>query len=201
MSVHHMARGWRARTPHAGAAWLAVLLLAACTSPAASPSADDLTPTATAAASEAEPMSEAPSESAEASEPAAMDDATVEVSDSDLGEILVDAEGMTLYVFTNDTEGTSNCSGDCLAQWPPLTVDEGEEPVAGEGVSAELATIERDDGSVQVTANGLPLYYFAADQAAGDLNGQNVGGVWFVVGADGEMIQETAAVPDNPYDY
>jgi predicted lipoprotein with Yx(FWY)xxD motif len=203
MSVLHLLRGRRTRAVRVLAAWLALLLASACTQAGdGSPTANVPTPTPAMSetATMSEEASESPSEEATESE-AASGDATVQVAESDLGEILVDAEGMTLYIFTNDTQGTSNCSGDCLANWPPLTVDEGEEPTGGDDVTAELGTITRDDGSLQVTVNGLPLYYFAADQAAGDVNGQNVGGVWFVVGPDGEMIEGTAAAPDNPYDY
>ena len=108
-------------------------------------------------------------------------------ADSDLGTILTDAAGKTIYFFANDTEGTSNCEGDCLANWPPVEAE--DSPAAGEGVTAELGTIERSDGTRQLTVNGFPAYYFAADAAAGDVNGQGVGGVWWVFGADGEHIE------------
>jgi predicted lipoprotein with Yx(FWY)xxD motif len=111
--------------------------------------------------------------------------ATVETADSALGTILVDDAGLTLYLFMNDTDGTSTCYDDCEANWPPLTVD--GEPTAGEGADASLlGTTERDDGSTQVTYAGQPLYRFAGDQAAGDVNGQGVGDVWFAVTPEGE---------------
>lgn len=165
---------------------IVLLTLVACTSPAdeGSPSA------ATTAASGTPEATDSPSATASATT-AATDgagEATVLVADSDLGQILTDAEGMTIYFFANDTEGTSNCEGDCLANWPPVTVE--GEPVAGDGVEAELGTIEGNDGSTQLTVNGFPAYYFAGDQAAGDTNGQGVGEVWWVFGADGEPIQE-----------
>jgi predicted lipoprotein with Yx(FWY)xxD motif len=91
------------------------------------------------------------------------------------GTILVAASnGMTLYNFTKDTKdsGTSACTGGCLTTWPALTVPEGQAPIAGEGVTGKLGTITRtDDGSIQVTYNGLPLYFFKNDKAPGDLNG------------------------------
>ena len=82
----------------------------------------------------------------------------------------------------------SNCSGGCARAWPPLlTVGA---PQTGDGVNAaSLATIERDDGSIQVTYNGWPLYYFAKDQQPGNTNGQGVGDVWFVVSALGEAVR------------
>jgi predicted lipoprotein with Yx(FWY)xxD motif len=107
------------------------------------------------------------------------------------GEALVDGEGRTLYLFTNDTQnaGTSACTGDCLVAWPPLLTD--GDPAAGGGVDeAMLGTITLPDGTTQVTYNGWPLYYYAEDTAAGDANGQGVGGVWFLVSPTGEMIEQ-----------
>lgn len=116
--------------------------------------------------------------------------ATVQVADSDLGSILVDSEGMTLYLFEADTDGSSTCYDDCATAWPALVDDA---PVAGDGVDeALLGTTERDDGDVQVTYDGQPLYYFASDEAAGDTNGQGVGDVWYVVDPAGAAITEKA---------
>jgi predicted lipoprotein with Yx(FWY)xxD motif len=100
--------------------------------------------------------------------------------DATLGTILVDADGFTLYTFSNDTAGSgaSACSGGCATNWPPLTAD--GEPSAASGINGELATIDRADGTTQVTYNGMPLYRFANDAAPGDTNGHEVGGVWFV---------------------
>lgn len=103
------------------------------------------------------------------------------------GDILVDDEGMTLYLFTRDEDGESVCYDDCADAWPPLVVE--GEPTAGDGVTAELATTERRDGSMQVTAGGWPLYYFTPDERPGDANGQAVGGVWYVLAPDGSMIE------------
>jgi predicted lipoprotein with Yx(FWY)xxD motif len=135
------------------------------------------------------PATEAPAESPTVGVPVT-GAATVEVSESaDFGPILVDAQGMSLYLFTNDTQnsGASTCADDCLAEWPALTTD--GDPAAGEGVDASLlGTIKRDDGSTQVTYNGWPLYYFADDTAAGDTNGQGLGDVWFLVTPAGEAV-------------
>ncbi len=107
---------------------------------------------------------------------------TVAVGGNDeLGDFLVAANGMTLYIFTVDDPGTSNCYDDCATAWPPLLVEEGQTPTAGEGVTGELGTTTRDDGTVQVTYNDQPLYFYAPDQEPGDATGQNVGDVWFVV--------------------
>jgi predicted lipoprotein with Yx(FWY)xxD motif len=128
-----------------------------------------------------------PTESSPSDEPA---EATVAVEDSDFGEIVVDAaEGRTLYVFLADTGSDSTCYDDCEDSWPPLTVE--GDPGAGEGIDASLlGTTERDDGSLQVTLDGHPLYYFAADETPDDINGQDVGDVWYVVSPEGEAIQE-----------
>lgn len=113
---------------------------------------------------------------------------TVAVESTDeYGDILVDGEGMTLYMFDSDTQGeeASTCYDDCLGNWPPLT---GEDPEAGDGVTAKLSTFEREDGEIQVAANGWPLYHFANDSSPGDTNGQGVGDVWWLLDPAGEPI-------------
>jgi predicted lipoprotein with Yx(FWY)xxD motif len=112
--------------------------------------------------------------------------ATVAVEASEFGEIVVDSEGRTLYVFLVDEGTESTCYDDCEATWPPLTV---EGDPTGDGVDASLlGTTEREDGSTQVTLDGHPLYYFASDETADDVNGQGVGDVWYVVSPEGEAI-------------
>ena len=138
------------------------------------------------------PATEAPAETATGAVPVT-GAATVAVSESaDFGSILVDGEGMSLYVFMADTQdgGTSACTdAECTAEWPPLTTD--GDPVAGEGVDESLlGTITRDDGSTQVTYNGWPLHTFADDTAPGDTNGQGMEGKWFLVSPEGEAIQQ-----------
>jgi predicted lipoprotein with Yx(FWY)xxD motif len=99
---------------------------------------------------------------------------------SSLGSFLVDSKGMTLYLYTKDTPNTSNCYSSCASYWPPLLTNGA--PVAGTGVTASLlGTTTRTDGTTQVTHNGWPLYYYASDKAAGDVTGENVQGVWFVI--------------------
>ena len=91
-----------------------------------------------------------------------------------LGNVLVaGSNGMTVYIFTKDTKdsGKSACTGGCLTKWPALTVAAGGTPTAGAGATGKLGTITRDDGTLQVTYNGLPLYFFANDKAPGDANG------------------------------
>ena len=110
-----------------------------------------------------------------------------------VGAMLVDSSGRTLYLFTRDERDVSNCAGGCALAWPPvLTVDS---PTAGEGVAEDrLNTISRSDGAKQVTFNGYPLYYFAANEKPGDTNGQDVGGVWYLVSTDGSQIQTNASI-------
>jgi predicted lipoprotein with Yx(FWY)xxD motif len=107
------------------------------------------------------------------------------VQDATLGAYLAGEDGRTLYVFLKDTGGTSACTGACATTWPPFTIATDDTLTPGDGVTGKFATIKRDDGSLQVTYEGAPLYYFAKDTKAGDVNGQGVGGVWFVAAVAG----------------
>jgi predicted lipoprotein with Yx(FWY)xxD motif len=112
---------------------------------------------------------------------AAQEDSFLKVAqDPAVGSFLTDAEGKTLYLFTPDaTPGESTCYDDCTQAWPPLAPAEGMTLPAG--VPGELATIERTDGTQQVTYNDIPLYYYAKDDDPGDTYGQGLGGRWFIV--------------------
>jgi predicted lipoprotein with Yx(FWY)xxD motif len=110
----------------------------------------------------------------------------------DLGTVLVDAKGMTLYTYTKDDVGISNCYGGCATAWPPLMAPSA--PVLPAGLPGLVGTTARTDGGMQVTYNGMPLYYWAQDQNPGDTTGQNVGGVWFVVNpADAPSVNVRAS--------
>jgi predicted lipoprotein with Yx(FWY)xxD motif len=99
--------------------------------------------------------------------------ATVGVSKSSLGSILVNANGHTLYLFKADSGMSSACTGACATAWPPLLVN--GTPTAGTGLTAaQLGTIARSGGSHQVTYDGHPLYLFIKDKKPGDVNGQGV---------------------------
>jgi predicted lipoprotein with Yx(FWY)xxD motif len=147
---------------------------------------------ATAAPSVAAP-SEAPSasasEAASASAPAAMT-AEIKLADSSLGQIIVDGAGMTLYMFQPDEAGTPTCYDDCATAWPPLLADDAASVTAGTGLDAsKITVVDRTDGGKQVKYGNWTLYYFANDAAAGDVKGQGLNDVWYVVGADGEPIK------------
>ncbi|WOP19350.1 hypothetical protein [Raineyella sp. LH-20] len=109
---------------------------------------------------------------------------------SSLGTIVVSDTGMTVYQFTNDVRdsGRSNCTGGCLAAWPPVLTTQ-DTPTL-QGVTGTVGTITTPQGAKQVTLNGLPLYYWASDTAPGDVTGQGVQGVWYVVAPDGSMIKQ-----------
>jgi len=130
----------------------------------------------------------------------------VTVSHTGAGDALAGPNGMTLYIYANDTADTSTCNGGCADAWPPLLGD-GADVNAGDGVSGTFGTTTRDDGTKQVTHNGQPLYYYASDAAPGDAKGDGVGGVWSIapVGEasassdESESESETAAPSKTPY--
>ena len=128
----------------------------------------------------------------EGSDVQAQAEATLALADGDLGEILVDADGNTLYMFVPDQEanGEPTCYDDCADAWPAFEAI--GDPTAGTGLDQSLlGVVARKDGSDQVTYNDLPLYYFSGDKAAGDTNGQGLNDVWWVLSAEGEPIKDT----------
>ena len=113
------------------------------------------------------------------------------MADSDLGQVLTAADGMTVYLFMPDAQGAPTCTDSCAEAWPPLTVDDPSLIIAGDGVDASLlSTAEHPAGGTQVTYNGWPLYFFSGDTAAGDTNGQGQGGVWYVLDPTGNAIDD-----------
>jgi predicted lipoprotein with Yx(FWY)xxD motif len=112
-------------------------------------------------------------------------------SNPKLGQILVDGNGRTLYLFEADKGTSSTCYGACATYWPPLLT--GAAPAAGTGVNASLLGMtKRTDGTTEVTYAGHPLYYVVTDHNPGDATGQgvnNFGAAWYVIGADGNKIQ------------
>ncbi len=176
----------------------AALLLAAC-QPTAAP-VQQILPTKAPAATMPPVPTQTPTTAALV--PATGSDATVSIAqvnsakDPQYGDILVDSKGMTLYIFTKDAPGKVNCSGDCLVKWPPLLTS--DTPKAGTGVDqAMLGTAKLADGSMIVTYNNMPLYYWVNDMKPGDATGQNVGSVWFVIAPDGKIIDKAPAAASS----
>jgi predicted lipoprotein with Yx(FWY)xxD motif len=95
-----------------------------------------------------------------------------------VGQVVVDAEGRTLYRFTAEAQGRPVCTGSCVTTWPPATVkDDG-------GLPDHVATVKRPDGAgLQLTYDGHPLYRYSGDRSSSDANGEGVGGQWYVVKA------------------
>lgn len=122
----------------------------------------------------------------------------VHAADTDLGTILVDAEGFTLYIFTNDTDGTSTCYDACAETWPPVPADT---PISPDLDASLFGSTARDDGTEQLTVGGMPLYLYAPDTSPGDTTGQGVGGVWFVVDDTGAVIEASADTRALDYGY
>jgi predicted lipoprotein with Yx(FWY)xxD motif len=125
------------------------------------------------------------------------------VTDATLGAYLAGVDGKSLYVLSTDSAGKSTCSGDCAANWPPFTLGSGGTVKAGTGVTATIATFTRDDGTTQVTINGKPLYYFSGDTAAGQTNGQGIGGKWYLASPAGTPVGAGGGspVPVQTYSY
>ena len=116
--------------------------------------------------------------------------ATVGISNTGIGQILVNSQGRTLYLFKADQGTKSACTGACAGAWPPLVVK--GKPTLGKGVNSSLVgTATRPEGTTQLTYNGHPLYLFAQDQKAGETNGQGVsafGAAWFALNSAGNQV-------------
>ena len=117
--------------------------------------------------------------------------AVVEAHGSRLGQLLVDGQGRTLYLFEADQPGMSSCNGACASAWPPYLSD--ATPHAGTGVTGSLlgTSARGDDGGTQVTYDGHPLYYYAGDSEPGDTAGQGLdqfGAKWYVLAPGGDKI-------------
>jgi predicted lipoprotein with Yx(FWY)xxD motif len=123
---------------------------------------------------------------------AASGGASIKLASSDLGKILVDAQGRTLYLFEADKGAMSACDGACASVWPPLTTK--GKPSAATGLPAsKLGTTKRSDGSTEVTFNGHPLYTYAGDSAPGQTSGQGIDGFgaeWYALSAAGNKIAD-----------
>jgi predicted lipoprotein with Yx(FWY)xxD motif len=130
--------------------------------------------------------------------------ATVNVAtEGNLGKVLVDAQGRTLYLFQKDAGTNSECTGACATAWPPLR--DASMPTVGTGLTAsKVGTTPRSDGKPQVTYNGHPLYLYQADQKPGDTKGEGItafGGGWFVLSPAGNMVSGTGSNSGGGYGY
>jgi predicted lipoprotein with Yx(FWY)xxD motif/plastocyanin len=169
----------------------AVLLVVAACGSAGTQAAGTLAPAAPAQATEA-PTAATPEGSASTAGDGSKGYEIDVSTDPGLGPLVVGEGGRTLYLFTKDSGGRSVCTGECAANWPPFTLEGGEEASPGPGVTGSIGTTTRDDGTTQVTYDGAPLYYFAGDTKAGDVNGQGINGVWFVVPPSGSGASPAA---------
>ncbi|HLH73350.1 MAG TPA: DUF5666 domain-containing protein [Chloroflexota bacterium] len=141
-------------------------------------------------------LSVLPASTASQSSAAATSGASVMVTtDPKLGPILTASNGRTLYKFAKDQPNVSNCTGNCLGIWPPLTAS--GTPTLAEGVPGKLDVLVRPDGIHQVTYNGIPLYYYSKDTKPGDTNGQGVGGNWSVVAPSAAASANATAKSSN----
>lgn len=113
---------------------------------------------------------------------------SIQLGDTALGEVLTDADGLSLYAFTKDVDGAPTCADACADAWPAATTD--GDPVAAEGIdNGVLSVVPALEGGQQLKAGVWPLYRFAGDEAPGDTNGQGSGGVWFLVDAAGRLVE------------
>jgi len=108
-----------------------------------------------------------------------------------LGEVMVGANGHTLYAFTDDPEGQSTCFDACATAWPPLTVS-ADFTISDELQASGAKTIQRPDGSRQLVMGKWALYYYAGDNAPGDANGQGLNGKWFAIDATCHLVKTAA---------
>lgn len=170
--------------------WLALpmlaLSLAGCSqpTPAEPPAVEE--PAATEAMEPAPIAATEPIPTAELS--AMTGDVTLMVATSvEYGDYLVNGDSMSIYVFQEDLTDVSTCTGSCAENWPPVTA---AAAASEAGVDATLlSATTRDDGAMQVTYNGHPLYYYGKDTAPGDTNGHGVGDLWYLVSPTGEKIE------------
>lgn len=183
--------------------WLAPALLlavvaAGCGAPVAEQGPED--PAASeldAAEPEANDLEAEDADPADTDEPA-QPAVRLDAASTELGEVLVDSDGMTVYLFDLDEAGESACYDECAVNWPPV-----EGPAeAGEGVDPDLiGTTERTDGTVQATYAGWPLYTFVGDGARGDVAGQGVNDVWWVIAPDGARLTGSDDAGGGGYGY
>jgi predicted lipoprotein with Yx(FWY)xxD motif len=124
--------------------------------------------------------------------------ALLSASVSGIGTVLEASNGFTIYHLTTEVGGQIKCTGGCRATWPPILAPTGALPALPDGVPGTLATIDRPDGGVQLTLDGMPLYTYSGDSGPGQSNGQGVGGVWFAVSPSGSSVSPGAGRYGTP---
>ncbi|MEU4270951.1 hypothetical protein [Streptomyces sp. NPDC026092] len=114
-----------------------------------------------------------------------------------LSPVVVNGAGFTLYRFDNDTAkpSKSTCNDACATTWPPVVVAPGGRIFIDGVRKSDVGVVKRDDGKLQVTIGGWPVYRFNKDLRPGDTNGQGVGGTWFGVTPDGKKAGGGASAP------
>jgi predicted lipoprotein with Yx(FWY)xxD motif len=117
-------------------------------------------------------------------------------SSPSFGTVLTGPNGMTLYTHAGDTATSSSCTGSCATTWPPLETK--GQPIAGSGVTGQLGTITRPDGTTQVTYRGLPLYYWQGDTKAGDTTGDGVEGFSIATVSASEPVPAASVAAPAP---
>lgn len=117
----------------------------------------------------------------------------------DLNPVVLNGDGFLLYRFDKDTPqpSASNCKGDCAKTWPPVLIKPGGRVFLDGVAKTKVGLLKRDDGSLQLTIGGWPLYKYSKDTASGQANGQGVGGTWFGVTPDGTKAASSAQGPDS----
>ena len=127
--------------------------------------------------------------------------ATIDVADNPkLGEVLVDSQGKTVYMFEKDDEADeSYCNGSCAKVWPPVTTM--GQPTAGSGISSsKLTSFKRDDGSTQVAFAGHPLYTYVKDEDTEDAYGNGLdqfGAEWYALHPTGQTAEDSGMSDDE----
>jgi len=115
-----------------------------------------------------------------------------------VGTVLATAKGFTLYHNTQETGSNIACTGVCSSTWPPLLAATGTTPQVS-GASGTWGTIKRPDGQTQLTYNNHPLYTYSGDTAAGQANGQGLGGIWFAETASGTVASSSPSSSGSGY--
>lgn len=118
------------------------------------------------------------------------------VESQEYGRYIADSEGRAVYLLEADSQGRSTCYDECADTWPPLEAEQEQIRTVSAGQQQNmLGTIERDDGTLQVTYNGHPLYYYEKDDGPSEVSGQDVQdewGEWYLVTPAGEKLEESS---------